>query len=83
MTRGRICGRGHLSLGNRPTCQLCGKYSHVVVECWHRFDETITSPRTQSIMVEFPSASTDKHGAKCEKTSRRGLNCVAFFFLTT
>lgn len=47
--------------GTRPTCQLCGKYGHVLLDCWHMFDETYTSA---SIHVNGPESSatkTDKH----------------------
>lgn len=43
--RGRnTCGRGHdrqtYTTGNRPTCQICNKSGHFVLECWHGFDES-------------------------------------------
>lgn len=57
-------GKGHgsecSSLGNRPTCQLCGKYGHDVVDCWHKFDEHFTHTPTQFEALEFSDASTDK-----------------------
>lgn len=36
---GRERGRQTCRLGNRPTCQLCNKYGHYAIECWHNFDE--------------------------------------------
>lgn len=37
--RGRGYGRKKNGSGSMPTCHLCIKYGHVVMECWHRFDE--------------------------------------------
>ncbi|GMI77078.1 hypothetical protein HRI_001377100 [Hibiscus trionum] len=34
--RGR--GRGRFNF-NRPQCQLCGRYGHLVQRCWYRFDQ--------------------------------------------
>lgn len=42
MSHGRGCGRGRTMPGTRPTYQLCGKYGHVVMDCWHRFDGSFT-----------------------------------------
>jgi hypothetical protein len=42
---------------NRPKCQLCGRKGHIVLECWHRFDESYV-PRSmqgrQHPMVSTP-----------------------------
>ena len=38
-SRGRGKDRTITNTGNRPTCQLYGKYGHSVSTCWHRFDE--------------------------------------------
>lgn len=55
-------GRGHeqrrSSSGSRSPCQSCGKYAHVVVDCWHRFYETFT-PISLSSNMHAPSSSTD------------------------
>lgn len=45
--RGRqTCGRGRgrkkYASDNMPTCQLCNRYGHYVLECWHRFDEHLS-----------------------------------------
>lgn len=60
MHGGRGCGRGHSSFGNKPTCQLCGKYGHVVVDCWHRFDEHFTHTQAYAKASEFSYAPIDK-----------------------
>ena len=40
--RGRSHGRGNWS--NKPRCQLCGKLGHVVLQCYHRFDQSFQGP---------------------------------------
>ena len=37
--RGLTKARSAYTQGNRPTCQLCGKYGHAVIDCWHKYDE--------------------------------------------
>lgn len=39
-THGCGRGRGRYTIGNWPTCQPCGKYGHLVITCWHCFNET-------------------------------------------
>ncbi|KAI5425102.1 hypothetical protein KIW84_031052 [Lathyrus oleraceus] len=46
-TRGRVCGRKTYTTSNMPTCQLCNKYGHYVLECWHRFDESFHHAHNQ------------------------------------
>lgn len=46
-------------LNQRPICQLCGKYGHVVAKCWHRFDNNFhptESPTAMYSAVTPPSA---------------------------
>lgn len=41
------CGRGfhqQFSGGNRPTCQICGKYGHTAASCYSRFDQEFQTP---------------------------------------
>lgn len=49
-THGGGQGRKTYSTGNRLTCQLCNKYGHSVIECWHMYDENFepTHYNTQS-----------------------------------
>lgn len=62
--RGRMtCGRGRSSSSDTHTSQLCRKYGHVVVECWHMIDETFTPRCAHPNLTEFPGTSTDKHEA--------------------
>ncbi|RVW76269.1 Retrovirus-related Pol polyprotein from transposon RE1 [Vitis vinifera] len=35
--------RTHQS-GGRPQCQLCGKYGHTIISCYHRFDINFQGP---------------------------------------
>ncbi|KAI5401088.1 hypothetical protein KIW84_065792 [Lathyrus oleraceus] len=46
--RGRSRGRGRNTTTSRPTCQLCGKYEHSVITCWHGFGENCMPPSTIS-----------------------------------
>jgi hypothetical protein len=32
--------QGQGGSSNKLTCQICGKGSHEVVDCWHRYDES-------------------------------------------
>jgi hypothetical protein len=43
--QGRGSGRGNfnrsnLNQDNRPKCQLCGRSGHLVIDYWHRYDES-------------------------------------------
>lgn len=42
MYRGHGSGRECLSPRTRPTYQICGKFGHTLINCWHRFDESLT-----------------------------------------
>ena len=42
--RGFKGGRNSWNNSNRPQCQLCGKYGHVVWQCFHRFDQNLPKP---------------------------------------
>lgn len=55
--------RGHSSIVNRPTYQLCGKYSHVVAKYWQMFEESFTPTRVQSNLTWFQGISNEKHEA--------------------
>lgn len=37
--RGRNSNRGGRSSSNKPQCQVCDKYAHIALNCWHRFNE--------------------------------------------
>lgn len=37
--RGRGRGRGSGKFNNRPTCQVCGKFGHLALVYYHRFDK--------------------------------------------
>lgn len=41
-------GRGYSSSGNRTTCQLYGKYDHVLVNYWYRFDGHFTPTQARA-----------------------------------
>lgn len=41
-SRGRTRGAGWGWSRSRPQCQLCGKFGHIVQNCYHRFDENFS-----------------------------------------
>ncbi|GMI63999.1 hypothetical protein HRI_000069200 [Hibiscus trionum] len=60
--RGR--GRGRFG-SNRPQCQLCRKYGHLVQKCYYRFDHSLTGlPNTRNEYVH--SNHTSNFGPKIE-----------------
>lgn len=61
MFRGSGRGRGRTMPDTRPTCQLCGQYEHVVINYWHKLDESFTHAPTQVKDPEFSTNYTDKH----------------------
>lgn len=60
ITRGIGRYRGQFSPDIGPTPQLYGKYNHVIVDCWHMFDEAFTPTQTHPKLTYFPGALTDK-----------------------
>ncbi|XP_039065619.1 uncharacterized protein LOC120211068 [Hibiscus syriacus] len=52
--RGRCRGRNN----NRPQCQLCGRFGHVVQKCYHRFDRDYTGVSGSESMQENGSKPT-------------------------
>ena len=46
------------SLPTRPQCQLCGKFGHVAMKCYHMFDIAFQGPSSQ------PSSSAFAHSQK-------------------
>ena len=45
--RGRFNGRGRGRSSwnnNKPQCQLCGKFGHVALQCYYRFDQSFFGP---------------------------------------
>ncbi|KAI5386789.1 hypothetical protein KIW84_073072 [Lathyrus oleraceus] len=53
-------GSGRFSPGNQPTCQLCGKYGHVRIDCWHHFDDHFTPTQAHTKPRHFSNMSSDK-----------------------
>lgn len=39
-TQGQGHTRAYGGSKNRPTCQLCSKYGHVVMDYWHIYDDS-------------------------------------------
>lgn len=48
------------SSGNRLICQFCNKYEHVVMECWHRFDEYFLPTSSKIHTQETAYGATDQ-----------------------
>ncbi|KAE8696580.1 putative disease resistance protein [Hibiscus syriacus] len=51
-------GRGRGRNNNRPQCQLCGRFGHVVQKCYHRFDRDYTGVSGSESMQENGSKPT-------------------------
>jgi len=67
----RGCGRARgitSSTGNRPTCQLCGKYGHTVIDCWHRFDETFVASNYNAQGHGTPPSQGSSHNGSSVNT---------------
>ncbi|KAL4283916.1 hypothetical protein GQ457_16G011320 [Hibiscus cannabinus] len=65
--RGR--GRGRYG-SNRPQCQLCGRYGHLVQKCYYRFDQNYLGHAS-----EFKGNSSNANSSKMN-TSSQQLNYV-------
>lgn len=63
--RGRRKARKKSTFGNRPTCQLCLKYGHSVIDPSHRYDESFkpTQPKTQTNSHVAQSSEDKKNQA--------------------
>lgn len=59
--RGRGRGRKNYTPDNKPTCQLCNKHDHSVIEYWHKFNEsfdpTPTKSRAKYLSTNYLSAT--------------------------
>ncbi|RVW62372.1 Retrovirus-related Pol polyprotein from transposon RE1 [Vitis vinifera] len=62
-SQGRGCssGRGqdprYSHTGNRPQCQLCGKFSHTIMTCNHWFDIHFQGPDSQPTQLSRPPSN--------------------------
>jgi hypothetical protein len=52
--RGRSRGRGSSTNGSRPTCQVCGKFGHTTLTCYHRFDNSYSSDSNMQALLAMP-----------------------------
>jgi hypothetical protein len=52
--RGRSRGRGSSTNGSRPTCQICGKFGHTALTCYHRFDNSYSSDSNMQALLVMP-----------------------------
>ena len=67
--RGKGRGRGHGNGGrgwssNKPQCQLCGKFGHIVQECYHMFDPFYTSFPSESNSSGSSGGSSGNFGSQ-------------------
>lgn len=57
---GRFRGGGRAN-GNRPQCQVCGRFGHMAWQCFHRFNHQFVSPFSQSLnQFSSPFSSTPR-----------------------
>ncbi|KAE8664695.1 Rubisco accumulation factor 1 [Hibiscus syriacus] len=68
--RGR--GRGRSYNSNRPQCQLCGKFGHVVQKCYHRFDHGYFGVGDSSTLAGSYSKRSNGSGVDQHQPSTRG-----------
>uniref|UniRef100_A0A2N9G3J2 CCHC-type domain-containing protein n=1 Tax=Fagus sylvatica TaxID=28930 RepID=A0A2N9G3J2_FAGSY len=59
--RGRGRGRGSFTNGSRPTCQVCGKYGHMALNCYHRFDNSYTSDSNMQALLATPQPPVEEN----------------------
>uniref|UniRef100_A0A2N9GIZ9 Reverse transcriptase Ty1/copia-type domain-containing protein n=1 Tax=Fagus sylvatica TaxID=28930 RepID=A0A2N9GIZ9_FAGSY len=57
--RGRNRGRGTSTNGSRPTCQVCGKFGHMALTCYHRFDNSYSSDSNKQALLATPQTASD------------------------
>uniref|UniRef100_A0A2N9I3B6 Uncharacterized protein n=1 Tax=Fagus sylvatica TaxID=28930 RepID=A0A2N9I3B6_FAGSY len=59
--RGRGRGRGSSNNGSRPTCQVCGKFGHMALTCYHRFDNSYSSHSNMQALLATPQPHVDEN----------------------
>jgi hypothetical protein len=59
--RGRGRGRGSFTNGSRPTCQVCGKFGHMALNCYHRFDNSYTSDSNMQALLATPQPPVEEN----------------------
>uniref|UniRef100_A0A2N9H7S4 Uncharacterized protein n=1 Tax=Fagus sylvatica TaxID=28930 RepID=A0A2N9H7S4_FAGSY len=57
--RGRPRGRGSSQNNSRPTCQVCGKFGHMALTCYHRFDNSYSSEPNMQALLATPCTPVD------------------------
>jgi hypothetical protein len=57
--RGRPRGRGSSQNNSRPTCQVCGKFGHMALNCYHRFDNSYSSEPNMQALLATPCTPVD------------------------
>uniref|UniRef100_A0A2N9GUI4 Uncharacterized protein n=1 Tax=Fagus sylvatica TaxID=28930 RepID=A0A2N9GUI4_FAGSY len=60
--RGRSRGRGSSTNGSRPTCQVYGKFGHMALTCYHRFDNSYSSDSNMQALLATPQPPVDENG---------------------
>ncbi|RVW59875.1 Retrovirus-related Pol polyprotein from transposon RE1 [Vitis vinifera] len=78
--RGTNGGRSQSSQ-HRPQCQLCGKFGHTVVRCYHRFDINFQgyNPNMDTVQTNKPNA---KNQVQAMMASPSTISDEAWFFDT-
>ena len=77
----RFFASHHLpSLPARPQCQLCGKFGHVAMKCYHRFDISFQGPSPQPSSFTF--ANSQKNSPYMHAMLASGTTSEDWFFYT-
>ena len=59
--RGCSRSRGSSTNGSRPTCQVCGKFGHMALTCYHRFDNSYSSDSNMQALLATPQPLVDEN----------------------
>ena len=54
-------GRGSSQNNSRPTCQVCGKFGHMALNCYHRFDNSYSSDSNMQALLATPHTPVDEN----------------------
>ncbi|KAL6317024.1 hypothetical protein AAG906_026780 [Vitis piasezkii] len=65
--------------GSRPQCQLCGKYRHTVISCYHRFDINFQGP---DILPTNPTKASSNVPINTNKMQAMFLDTDATHYLS-
>jgi hypothetical protein len=61
INHGHSRGRGSSNSGSRPTYQVCGKFGHKALTCYHRFDNSYSSISNMQALLTTPQPPVDEN----------------------